>query len=276
MNSALGAPVVSAGRSLDWLSATARMTPTISSRVASGPMKAAARRCRTSAEPAIGQWAYSRQTSALAGYLQTAEIDWSLPAAPAATNLVAPAPQSDGREENAVLTIFPPDLIEADPLGSDLEVDVFVVRSQTDAQLFLQLRSPRAAERLAGAKRRLAEGDTEALAQALTSCRRALSALADDLYPPRDHPVQDRGGRLRKVGEEEVVNRLLMFLSDEIEGRRPRRLATASIESTAKSLDALIGQLGKGVHADVLRAEAHAAYVETWSFIAHVARLTRS
>jgi hypothetical protein len=220
--------------------------------------------------------AYSLQTNALAGYIRTAEIDWHASPAPGATDLVAPASESVLAEDEAALAIFPPDLIEADPLGSDLEVDVFVVRSQAEAQLFLKLRSPRAADRLAAANKRLAEGDAEALAQALTSCRRALSALADDLYPPRKHEVVDRSGKPRRVGQEEFVNRLLMFLSDEIEQTRLRRLAVASLDSTAKSLDALIGQLGKGVHADVAREEASAAYVATWSFIAHVARLTRS
>lgn len=202
--------------------------------------------------------------------VRAAEIDWKFGDVLAASDLVAPVVVADGELAAAA---FPPDLVEEDPLSSEFEVDAIVAEHQTSAQVFLALRSPKAAERMASARERLTEGDEEALSQSLTSCRRALHALADEAYPPRRGKVKDRTGTEREVHAEAFKNRLLMFLTDAISSSRMRELAETQAEKVVNHLDALVVQLDKGVHADVIRDEATVAYVETWSFIAHVARV---
>lgn len=184
-------------------------------------------------------------------------------------DLVAPV-TADGLE---VISAFPPDLVEEQPLQTEFEVDAVVAETQENAQVFLALRSETAARRMASARQRLQEGDTEALAQCMTSCRRALHALADDTYPPKTGTVRGRDGQEREVGPEQFKNRLLALLEETIIGATPLRLAKRELALAVDLLDALIEELSKGVHADVVRQETVQAYLQTWAFIAHVARL---
>lgn len=197
------------------------------------------------------------------------EINWDLGRFFTFSDLVAPVEA----DEELVTAAFPPDLIEEEPLSTEFEVDAIVAEHQTGAQIFLALRSPTAAERMQSARQRLQEGDAEALAQCVTSCRRALHALADAVYPARRGKVKDRTGIERQVHAEAYKNRLLMFLTEAIESAKLHALAEATIDKVVGHLDALIDQLNKGTHADVIRAEATEAYVETWAVIARVARV---
>jgi hypothetical protein len=197
-------------------------------------------------------------------------INWDFGDTFTASDLVAPVKAPD---DELVTAAFPPDLVEDEPLSSEFEVDVIVAEHQTGAQVFLALRSPQAARRMESAGARLTEGDAEALAQCLTSCRRALHAVADTVYPPRSGNVKDRKGNERKVDDLAFKNRLLMFLDEAIEGAKVRALAETKLDKVVSHADALLEQLNKGVHADVLRAEAKQAYVDTWAFIAHVAQV---
>jgi len=197
------------------------------------------------------------------------KIDWEFDRFFTVSDLVAPVEADD----ELVTAAFPPDLVEDEPLSTEFEVDAIVAEHQTGAQIFLALRSPTAAERMKSARQRLQEGDAEALAQCVTSCRRALHALADGVYPARRGKVKDRAGVERDVHAEAFKNRLLMFLTEAIEGSKMQRLAEAMLDKVASHLDALVVQLNKGAHADVVRAEATEAYVETWAVIARVARI---
>ncbi len=198
------------------------------------------------------------------------ELDWDLEGLYTLPHLVSPVRGPDGE---LVAAAFPPDLVEDEPLSTEFEVDAIVAEHQTGAQVFLALRSPTAARRMEAARERLLEGDVEALAQSMTSCRRALHALADTVYPARSQMVKDRDGNERKVDEPSFKNRLLMFLADAIDGSTVLDLAEATLDKTVNHLDALIEQLSKGVHVDVVREEAKQAYVQTWAFIAHVAQV---
>jgi hypothetical protein len=198
------------------------------------------------------------------------EIRWPVDDLYGLSDLVAPVRSPEGELVSAA---FPPDLVEDEPLSSEFEVDAIVAEHQTGAQVFLALRSPRAAERMASARQRLIEGDDEALAQSTTSCRRALHALADTVYPARKGKVKDRSGKERAVHGEAFKNRLLMFLSEGIPTSRMLELAEAKLDLVVTHLDLLARQLDKGVHADVIREEAIQAYVETWAVIAHVAQV---
>lgn len=62
--------------------------------------------------------------------------------------------------------------------------------------------APAAAGQLLAARKRLGEGDPEALTHCATSCRRALKSVADAVFPAQDDPHIDRSGKEREVGEE--------------------------------------------------------------------------
>lgn len=87
----------------------------------------------------------------------------------------------------------------------------------------------------------------EFLAQAALSCRRFLERLANVVYPPRA-PIGDR-----KLGKEQYVNRLWMYLEDKLE--------TDGSETAKKEIGARVDYLArvanKGLHGDVSVDEVH-------------------
>lgn len=87
----------------------------------------------------------------------------------------------------------------------------------------------------------------EFLAQSALSCRRFLERLADAVYPPRA-PI---GGR--KLGSEQYVNRLWMYLEDKL-GADGGHTAKQQIGSR---IDYLARVANKGLHSDVSVDEVH-------------------
>jgi hypothetical protein len=73
------------------------------------------------------------------------------------------------------------------------------LRTYVDQQL--STISPPALEQFQAAYRRLKDGGDEDRAHALTSCRRVLKTLADELYPPRAESVEGIDGKPHDVGE---------------------------------------------------------------------------
>jgi len=53
-----------------------------------------------------------------------------------------------------------------------------------DVDTFVRSHSPKSAEKLLAIAERMAEGNAEAYAEALTSCRRLLMTVADSIFPP--------------------------------------------------------------------------------------------
>jgi hypothetical protein len=84
-------------------------------------------------------------------------------------------------------------------------------------------------------------GSEEQLAQASLSCRRFIGQLADVLYPPREKPVNQR-----KVGPQEVRNRLWAYIQEHAGDGRPRIQGT--FEELGTRLDTLDERAQKHVH----------------------------
>lgn len=133
--------------------------------------------------------------------------------------------------------------------------------------------APQAAEQLVAANERLRDDTNEGRAAALMACRRFLVSIADAVFPPREAPIPDRGGRLRKVGPEEYKNRLLAFL-EQGASTTAASLVTAEFDRLVASLEALNNLVCKGVHADVAEGEAHLAVIHTYTFVAEIARVS--
>lgn len=136
--------------------------------------------------------------------------------------------------------------------------DVFR-RTKQRFDTFLMDRAPEAARALAAASARAASSEAEDWSQALTSCRRALKALADRLYPPTD---EQPGGR--DLGEESYKNRLIQFAAERLSSGLEADLASAEIDWVAKRADALYALGSKGVHGEVDSRELEITIVHTY------------
>lgn len=109
---------------------------------------------------------------------------------------------------------------------------------------------------------RLAEGDDEAVSQALTTCRRLIDAVADSVYPPRAEPVQ-LGNVELQAGSQHHRNRLNLFVASHT-GSKSRR------DKLRRTLSDLYERVSAGVHADVSRDEARFLFLATYLFLGEV------
>ena len=138
-------------------------------------------------------------------------------------------------------------------------VEAAFQRTKERFDAFLSAHAPDAARRLAAAYQRAHSDDPEEWSQALTSCRRALKALADALYPPTD--AQPAGYSLT---DEHYKNRLIQFATERLQSERQGALITAEIESVERRIDALNDLASKGVHSDVDERDLELTVVHTY------------
>ena len=154
----------------------------------------------------------------------------------------------------------------------DIAESIFdTLRQQVDT--FIRSRSPKAAEKFLMIAERMAEGNTEACAEALTSCRRLLMTVADSLFPPSDSDWIDGTGKKRKVGIDNYKNRLLAFIESSIKSSTTRALIENDLEHLSKRLDAIYEKSCKGVHSDVTIEEARLTIIQAYIFIGELSRI---
>jgi len=112
---------------------------------------------------------------------------------------------------------------------------------------------------------RLAEGDAEAISQALNTCRRIIDSFADAVYPPREGTL-DIGGQSLQLGPENQRNRINAHIAERVasEGRK-RRLR--------QTLANLYDRVSAGVHKDVTPEEARSLFLEAYLFLGELLTL---
>jgi len=145
-----------------------------------------------------------------------------------------------------------------------------------DVDTFVRSHCPQAAEKLLAIAERMAEDTSEAYAEALTSCRRLLMAVADSVFPASDKDWVDGSGKPRKVGTDNYKNRLMAFIEGRLTSDGSRVILENELEHLCSRLDAIYEKVCKGVHDDVSVEEARLAIIEEYIFIGEIARLHKA
>jgi hypothetical protein len=130
-----------------------------------------------------------------------------------------------------------------------------------------------ALEQFQTAYRRLKDGGDEDRAHALTSCRRVLKTLADELYPARSEPVTGSDGKSHVVNDAAFVNRLLQYVSETVGTHENGAVVQATLTDVDARLSALNDLASKGVHADATTYEVDTCVVQTYLVVADVLRI---
>lgn len=133
--------------------------------------------------------------------------------------------------------------------------------------------SPPALEQFQTAYRRLKDGGGEDRAHALTSCRRVLKTLADELYPAKSEPVTGVDGKPRVLNDAVFINRLLQYVADTVGKHENGAVVQATLKDVDARLSALNDLASKGVHADVTTYEVDTCVVQTYLVVADVLRI---
>lgn len=148
------------------------------------------------------------------------------------------------------------------------------LRYEVDA--FVRSHSPKSAEKLLIIAERMAEGNPEARAEALASCRRLLMSIADSVFPPSDEDWIDGSGKKRKVGEENYKNRLMAFIESKLESSSTVSILSNELEHLNARLDAIYEKSCKGVHTEISQNEARLVIIQAYIFIGEISRLIQS
>ncbi len=140
-------------------------------------------------------------------------------------------------------------------LFSDLQAELFATaQSEIDARLAPM--SGKALTKIESISERLRAGDSEAVSQAMTTCRRLIDTAADELFSPRDEPYL-LGDQLLEVKANNVLNRLQAFVAEAgVPGARRARLR--------QTFANLYGRTSAGTHAEVSITEARYLFLQTY------------
>jgi hypothetical protein len=141
---------------------------------------------------------------------------------------------------------------------------------QARTSAWLSVFCPTAASAMEGAQAAILRAERESVAHAATSLRRALRSVADFVEPPGEVTRLDHTGTPRGLRADQYKNRLHLYLGRKLSGDA-RKLTLIELELTEARLTALIGALGKAVHAEASREDIELLYCTCWSLVARIA-----
>jgi len=125
--------------------------------------------------------------------------------------------------------------------------------------------NPVISEQLMLAFKSVSSKKEEEWSQALTTCRRLIEALADQLYPA----VNDKSSG-RVLGQTQYVNRIWAFMDASIESKSNKELAKAHVDFLGSWLEKINKLSNKGVHAELGQLEATKAVFHIYLMIADI------
>ena len=125
--------------------------------------------------------------------------------------------------------------------------------------------NPEIAEQLMLAFKAVSSNKKEEWSHALTSCRRLLEGLADELFPVSKTEVKGRA-----LGQGQYVNRLWAFMDKAIQSNSNKELAKAHIDLLGSWMEQTNKLTSKGVHASVTQIEAIKTVFHTYLVIADI------
>jgi DNA uptake protein ComE-like DNA-binding protein len=140
------------------------------------------------------------------------------------------------------------------------------LREEVDDKL-LDL-NPELAEKLMVAFKSVSSENPEEWSHALTTCRRLIEGIADELFPPTP-PIQEINNG-RKLGQAQYINRLWAFMDKAIESESNRKLAKAHIDLLGTYLENIHKLTNKGVHATLTKLEAVKTVFHTYLMLADI------
>ncbi len=122
---------------------------------------------------------------------------------------------------------------------------------------------PEAAQKFVSVFDNLRSTNIEDWSNAVHSLRRILKDLADILYPPLTSGLLeiDRGGKKIKVGSEEYINRLMIYVEDKAGSTRFKEIVGSHLRFLGDRLDSIYNASCKGSHDEISSIEEAERYI---------------
>lgn len=116
----------------------------------------------------------------------------------------------------------------------------------------------------------LLSGNNEDWANAVHSCRRILKDVADKLYPPSDTPIEKEGGKTVKVGNDQYVNRLMIYIESNSKSEKYNSVVGSHLKYIGERIDSITEAVNKGSHHEVSLDEAERYILYTYIIIGDI------
>lgn len=160
---------------------------------------------------------------------------------------------------------------EAQLIAGESVPDI-IAQGRAFVEAELARRAPEALEAIQAAESRHGESERESASHAATSCRRAIKALADALYPPGP-PVTGEDGVARVMDDDHYRNRLTAWVLERRGRSTHADLIASNLASLGTRLKSLDDLASKGVHADLSRAEVESCVSWVYMLAADLLRI---
>ena len=123
-------------------------------------------------------------------------------------------------------------------------------------------------EQIPAVMSRLADGDSAAISQALTTVRRIIDSFADSIFPPSDETIKMSGNDV-SLGANRHQNRINAYVYQRIESKSRKT-------KIRQNLSNLYDRVSTGVHNDVSLEEASALFLNTYLLLGEVLHIGES
>jgi len=115
--------------------------------------------------------------------------------------------------------------------------------------------------------------NNEDWANAVHSCRRIIKDLSDSVYPPASETIM-KGKKEINVGEENYINRLILFIEDKSESDSFISVVGSHLKYIGERIDSIYEASNKGTHSEVTLDEAERYIIYTYILISDILTLT--
>lgn len=161
--------------------------------------------------------------------------------------------------------------VEAQILSGESVPDS-VARGREFVETELARRAPKALEAIHAAEGRSGDNERESASHVATSCRRAIKALADALYPPGP-PVEGDDGVVRSMDDDHYRNRLTTWVHERKGRSTHAELLASNLVTLGTRLKSLDDLASKGVHADLSQGEVESCVSWVYMLAADLLRI---
>ncbi|PFD55851.1 hypothetical protein CN274_24865 [Bacillus thuringiensis] len=132
---------------------------------------------------------------------------------------------------------------------------------------------PEAIQKFISVYENLKSDNDEDWANAVHTCRRIIKDVADSLYPPSNEPIQLPGGKTRKIGEDQYINRLIQYIDSKSTSEKFSAIVGSHLKFIGERLDGVHEAANKGTHAEVTLDEAERYIIYTYLVIGDILSL---
>jgi hypothetical protein len=114
----------------------------------------------------------------------------------------------------------------------------------------------------------ITDGGTEAISQALSTCRRIIDSFADCISPPQNNPIQTEEGKSISVKKDKVLNRIVTYTRDKC-------TSNSRFEKIRDNITHLYSRVSAGVHNDIDGSEAKNLFFNTYLILGEILSLKK-